>query len=427
MRRLRRLAAAVVFIAAGSLGTAAGAPLEVPFVPQGEDLCGGAAAAMVLRYWGARGIYAEAFAPLVDRSAGGIRTGALVSDLRGRGWAAVEAAGDLESIARELDRGRPVIALILIRPGRYHYVVVIGVTPQTVVLHDPARGPSRAMKTQDFDAAWAHSDRWMLTLFPAARPSVSPETTSADVVTGGGPCDVSGAIARATDGDYPAARRELEDQTEVCPGDAASWRELAGVDALETKWSAASAHARRAVQIDPADTHAWRILATAEYLQHHDLAALQAWNHAGEPAVDLVDVQGIRATRYAVIADAMQVAPGETLTPEALRRAERRARDVPSIAVAQVTFHPVENGRAQVDAAVIERDRAPATYPAWLGIGLNAAVNREVSLSFANPTGGGDLLSASWRWWAHRPMIAAAYSAPAPLALGGGTWGVGAE
>ena len=48
--------------------------LDVPFISQSEALCGGAAAAMVLRYWGARGLDAESFAPLVDRSAGGIRT-----------------------------------------------------------------------------------------------------------------------------------------------------------------------------------------------------------------------------------------------------------------------------------------------------------------------------------------------------------------
>lgn len=442
-RRFRLLAVAAVLVTAASLCTAAGVTLDVPFVSQGEDLCGGAAAAMVLRYWGAQGVHAEAFAPLVDRSAGGIRTGALVADLRGRGWTAVDAVGDLTALGREVDRGRPVIALLEVRQRRYHYVVVIGVTADSVVVHDPARGPSRVMKTADFDAAWAKSDRWMLILLPGnptaapdldfQSPAVDQESRSAPAVAAGRTvpagrrCDVSGAIARATDGDYATARHVLEDATAACPGDAAPWRELAGVDALEAKWSAAAAHARRAVAIDPHDAHAWRILATAEYLQRHDVAALDAWNRIGEPSVDLVDVEGLRATRYAVIEQAMGVAPGDTLTPETLRLAEQRARDVPAIALAHLTFHPVEDGRAQVDAAVVERDRAPAAYPAWLGIGLNAAANREVALSFANPTGGGDLVSASWRWWSHRPMIAAAYSAPAPRGLGGGTWAVEAS
>src|SRR5262249_22092832 len=151
--------------------------------------------------------------------------------------------------------------------------------------------------------------------------------------------------------------------------DAAPWRELAGVDGLEHNWDAAAEHARHAVAIDPADTHAWRVLATAEYLTHHDRKALDAWNRIGEPIVDLVDVKGLQATRYDAVAGAMDIATGRLLTPQVLVLAERRARDIPSIAAARVTFHPVENGRAQVDAAVVERQRAPTTYTSWISIG----------------------------------------------------------
>ena len=67
--------------------------LDVPFISQSEALCGGAAAAMVLRYWGARGLTAESFAHLVDRSAAGISTDALVGELRSRGWNATAVDG----------------------------------------------------------------------------------------------------------------------------------------------------------------------------------------------------------------------------------------------------------------------------------------------------------------------------------------------
>ena len=52
--------------------------LDVPYVAQSEALCGGAASAMVLRYWGARGIDAEQFAGALNSSRDGIETGALV-------------------------------------------------------------------------------------------------------------------------------------------------------------------------------------------------------------------------------------------------------------------------------------------------------------------------------------------------------------
>ena len=57
-------------------------------MPQSEELCGGAAVAMVMRYWGATGIYAESFSSLVDREQKGIRGEDLISDVTRRGWGA---------------------------------------------------------------------------------------------------------------------------------------------------------------------------------------------------------------------------------------------------------------------------------------------------------------------------------------------------
>ena len=71
----------------------AAAVLDVPFMPQPEDLCGGAAAAMVMRYWGAHDISASAFASLVDRSAGGIQTSALAAEIQRRNWIALAGPG----------------------------------------------------------------------------------------------------------------------------------------------------------------------------------------------------------------------------------------------------------------------------------------------------------------------------------------------
>jgi hypothetical protein len=126
-------AALVLTLALAGRGSAQPAPaplalLDVPFISQSEALCGGAAAAMVLRYWGQRGVDAESFAHLVDRSAAGIRTGALVAELRLRGWQTTGIAGTAAQIQHELDRGRPVIALIEGRPGAFHYIVVVAAT-----------------------------------------------------------------------------------------------------------------------------------------------------------------------------------------------------------------------------------------------------------------------------------------------------------
>ena len=68
--------------------------LDVPYLPQTELLCGGAAIAMVMRYWGVTNVYAETFADLVDAAAGGIHGGDMVQGAsRDRGW-------DADSITR---------------------------------------------------------------------------------------------------------------------------------------------------------------------------------------------------------------------------------------------------------------------------------------------------------------------------------------
>jgi hypothetical protein len=393
--------------------------LTVPYLPQTEALCGGAAAAMVMRYWGARDIYPDAFAPLVDRSAGGIRTSALVGALEQRGWTAIAGPGDREQISRELLRGRPVIALIEDRPGRFHYVVVLSSAAGKIVLHDPARTPSRVVDLERFDAAWGKSQRWMLILLPPAPAPVPTPNPRPDPELAPEPCDgaVREAIGLAQRGDTAAARRALEAAAVSCPASSGPWRELAGLDALDGDWAAAAVHARRAVEKNKNDAHAWRVLATAEYLRHDDLAALAAWNRVGEPRADLVDITGLAHTRYMVIADAIGVRPRQVLTPDALRLARRRVLAVPAAAAARVSFQPGENGEARIDASVVERNRAPTTYASWIGIGLHAATEREMATSFANVSGGGDLVAVSWRWWEERPMVAASYAAPGPAGI----------
>lgn len=432
------LALAVLLVSTAGSTPASGQPaagpplLDVPYLPQTEALCGGAAAAMVMRYWGAHDIYADTFAPLVDRAVSGIPTTSLVAAFEERTWTAIAGPGNVARAQQQLERGRPVIALIEDRPGVFHYVVIVGWVRGTVIVHDPARAPFRVLDDVSFERAWQKSTQWMLVALPppaisAARSDIhTPIARETDLSSG--PCArlVDEGLRLANAGDRASARRALQAAGQSCPRSAAAWRELAGLDALDGRWADAETEAQRALAEDPRDEHAWRIVATSRYVRHDDLGALEAWNAVGEPAVDLVDVTGLERTRYGVIADAIDAPPRTLLTPEQLRRAEKRVGDIPAVAVARVGFHPLENGRAQIDAAVIERAAAPLEPGAWIGIGLGLAVDREVSTSFASLTGGGELITASWRWWEHRPRVAFSIAAPAPRALGGGVWRVDA-
>ena len=58
--------------------TTAGVRLDVPYLSQTEAMCGGAAVAMLFRYWGDTHADIQQFAALADKRAGGIAEQALV-------------------------------------------------------------------------------------------------------------------------------------------------------------------------------------------------------------------------------------------------------------------------------------------------------------------------------------------------------------
>ena len=401
--------------------------LDVPYISQSEALCGGAAAAMVLRYWGERELSAESFVHLVDRSAAGIRTEALVAEIAGRGWSATAVAGD-EMLARsELARGRPVLALIQDRPGTFHYIVIVAWQEHGIVFHDPARAPFRVMAREEFARRWNAARSWMLIVAPGAAASATdavPIPPGADTTGQGGSCEqrVASAIKAAQANDLAAAERTLTAAL-GCPGPAAP-RELAGVRLLQRRWPEVTELASTAVAIDPRDEYAWKLLGTSRFVQADSDGALEAWNRAGEPRLDLVRIDGLTHTRHPVVERLLGLDSGEILTAAALRRARRRLLELPSAISARLEFVPVPSGLAEVRGAVNERPLFPTSPLAYAGVGLSAAAMREVRLTLGSVAGGGELLGSTWRFWPNRPRVAVAARAPAPW---GGLWGVEAE
>jgi hypothetical protein len=440
---LRLLAAAVVAVA-----TAAGVPearaqaqaraaplLDVPYLPQSEQLCGGAAVAMVMRYWGASGVYAETFAPLVDVAAGGIRGADLLQALRTMGWTAESFRGDRDVVQQHLSARRPIVVLLEDRPARFHYVVVVGWSNARVVIHDPARSPFRVLDDRDFLEAWRASGFWSLVATPPA--GGLPESAKGSTVVASPDrhpasdgekrslCDgmIEEGVRLAGSAEAATARRVFDLAAETCPGSSAPHREIAGLYALHGEWKEAARSARRAITLDKDDAHAWRILATSLYLEGDDLGALAAWNRIGEPSIDLVSVHGLRNTRYAVVSAIMDLSPRTLLSAEAMTAARRRLAELPSAQTTRVVYRPAESGRAEVDAAVIERAVLPTSMISLVAEGVRAATDREVRAGFASPTGGGELWTIGWRWWERRPRFGVAFSAPSPF---GGVWGVSA-
>jgi hypothetical protein len=394
--------------------------LDVPFIAQSELLCGGAAAAMVMRYWGERGVDAETFQSLVDRKARGIRTSALTANLLARHWSALEVPGSAESLTRELQQGRPVISLIEDHPGTYHYVVVVARNADGVVFHDPARAPFRVASTTDFDRRWSATGRWMLVVTPTA-PRRPPEGEPDSPIASATTCDqqIAEGVRQAERSDLDRAEHTLVSALS-CPGDAA-FRELAGIRVVQRRWSDAADLAAAAVTRDPSDDYAWRLLATARFVTDDSLGALDAWNQAHEPRIDLIRVDGLTRTRYDVVQHLIGLKAGDMLMRSALLRGRRRLNELPS-GSGTLDFVPVPSGLADVRATVIERSLVPHGGFDLGVLALATGVTREMVASISSPTGGGERMSLDWRFWAHRPLYQLSLAAPAPWR---GVWTLG--
>ncbi len=420
----------VALITAATL--ASSLALDVPYLPQTDALCGGAAVAMVYRYWGDVHAEVKQFAPLVDRRAGGIADVTLVQAVRRRGWTADHFEGSVPQLRANLAAGRPVIVLLADGRNRYHYVVVIGAAADRIVVHDPAWGPSRSLRAADFLNRWQATQFWSLLVLPgegsvaSGRTSQTPEPKAAAHTSR---CDtlLADAIVSIQTAGLASADDILAGVSAECPGTPGPVRELAGVRFVQRRWSDAAALARRAVTLDAADSYAWDVLGSSLFMQDDAAGALRAWNHIGRPRVNLVRIEGLRRTRYQTVAGALPIVPGEVLTAGAFERSQRLLDDLPDRRAARLRLKPEADGYASVDVVVQERGVRPQGGAEWAAVSARTAVDREMSVVVPGGTGQGELWTANWRWWADRPRVAISFAAPGTRRLAGvwrvdGSW-----
>jgi len=395
--------------------------LEVPYVPQSTALCGGAAVAMVLRYWGDGRAQAGDFAPQLAPGGAGIRADSLVAAVRARGWTALPVTGTADGVRAQLAQGRPVIALIQVGRDAFHYVVILAWANGGVILHDPATAPWRTRPERAFDEAWSASGRWALLVLPPppAALSAGADSIAADAdtlarvaLTG---CDaiVADAIARAQRGDTTGAEQRLLSAAALCPDAAAPLRGLAGLRFAAEDWAGAARYAERALALDPDDRYTWRLLAGSRFLASDEVGALRAWNRVAEPRADLARVDGLERIRYRAVSGQLAIPSGSLLTAGQFVRARRRLAEIPAQAGAQLRLKPLPAGSAQVNAAVLER---PLVFDGPIdagGTGVRALAEREFVLRVASPTGNGELWTAGYRWRQGRPRASLVLAIPA--------------
>jgi len=150
--------------------------LEVPFVHQVKAGCGSAAIAMVMQYWASRqpGLdTAAADAERIDRvlppeSAKGIHGQALKRYLEEHGFAAFVFSGEIRDLQQHLAKGRPIVVALGLNGSRapLHYVVVVGLKDEAVLVNDPARGKLIGIDLERFVRAWKPAGNWALLALP---------------------------------------------------------------------------------------------------------------------------------------------------------------------------------------------------------------------------------------------------------------------
>ena len=305
------------------------AALDVPYVSQSELLCGGAAIAMIERWWGRRSVYAADFEYLVRKDAGGILTTDMEQVVRARGWDTQALSATASLLQQSVADSVPVIALIAVAEKRYHYVVITAWKGSTVTYHDPAVSPSVTVSVAEFLRRWAGANQWAMFVRPAAigATSSAPRVTAQSPESNDSlPCRpwLDQAAAAAAGNRFRDAERSLREAEIACPTEALVLRELAGVRFRQGQYREATRMAEEYSRVAPTDSLGWQLLASSRYLSGDATGALLAWNIVGRPAIDLLRIDGSRHIAFRSLADVIDVAPGVVLTPSRLALAQRR-------------------------------------------------------------------------------------------------------
>lgn len=409
--------------------------LDVPFLPQTEDLCGGATAAMLFRYWGDRHASVRQFEPLVDHSAGGIADVTLIDAIRQRQWTAERLNGSEEALRAEIEARRPPMLLIEDRPGRYHYVIAVGIDTGIILLHDPTWGPARKISTAALTRAWRPTNFWMLRVTPGPElprsQNASPQTTNIEhgetpaslphssLASGRATPDAVACDARVEHAldEIDASGLDRADEfllplTNACAGHAAPWRELAGVRFAQRRWSEASSFALDALAHEPHDRYAADVLGSSRFMLSDFAGALRAWNRIDRPTLDTVKISGLTRTRYALLVQALGLEEEQLLRADAFGLARRRLESLPDLSSTRLALRPDEDHFAVADIAVVERTTLPHGPIQWAATAAQAALERQVSLSLPGRMGQGEVWSTSVGWWKRRPRVGLSFAAP---------------
>ena len=175
---IRKCVAVLLLSIPPSLAAPPGSWLNVPFVKQPRNGCGAASIAMVMQYWQRQqgqpaSVDSDAERiqqALYSRKAHGIYASDLQRYFQEHGFRVFAVHGEWSDLARNLEKGRPLIVALKPTTGdaALHYVVVVGLDGEgsIVLVNDPAQRKLLKQARSDFEREWKGAGNWTLLAIP---------------------------------------------------------------------------------------------------------------------------------------------------------------------------------------------------------------------------------------------------------------------
>lgn len=154
--------------------------LDVPFVAQTDDSCGPASLSMVLRDMGRPGDPVQLSLQTLLPGRGGSLQAEMLATARRQQLLAYRVDPQLVNLIRELEQGRPVIALVNLSLKwwpRWHYVVLNGYDLQrgSFTVHS-GKHANEVWSAQLFERLWSRAGQWAFVMLePGQWPAVVDE------------------------------------------------------------------------------------------------------------------------------------------------------------------------------------------------------------------------------------------------------------
>jgi len=385
----------------------AASSLDVPFVAQKKDTCGAAALAMVLRYWGDDASHDDVARALLTPELHGIAGSRLAEFARGRGLEAVAYKGDMANLRDFVGKGRPLIVAWDMGPGRYHDVVVVGFDDEhgAIVVHNPAAGASRSVKSGTFQKRWQGAGYW--TLLVAREKAAAAPPTYEELVARG--------VAAGRGGHYGEAEEALQRAIGMAPARSEARVELAGLRFLEKKYEDAAAGFASALIYQP-DPHAREMLAASLHLAGHTEDALKEWNRLGQPRLDQVAIKGLVHTSEHVVSRELTLLPEGVLDLGRYRETRLRLEELGIFSRIELRPVPKQLGHVDLEVDLAERHG----FGDLLQVGIRSgvyAIRKKVVLRYFNLAGEGINLGLDYKWQKTQPHLKGSVEWPRPFGL----------